>query len=89
MISSAARPGDLERCHQLGIARYLLKPVIQSELLEVLLDTIGVAAPVESAEGEPRDWPCLKILLAEDGLINQRVAVGLLEERGHDVILAA
>ena len=31
----------------------------------------------------------LKILLAEDGLVNQMVAIGLLEQDGHDVVLAS
>jgi CheY-like chemotaxis protein len=31
----------------------------------------------------------LKILLAEDGLVNQKVAIGLLTQQGHEVILAS
>ena len=33
MISSAAQSGDAEKCRELGIARYMTKPVVQSEFL--------------------------------------------------------
>ena len=32
MLTSSGRPGDLERCRELGIAAHLLKPVAQGEL---------------------------------------------------------
>ncbi|PAY18363.1 hypothetical protein CKO51_16840 [Rhodopirellula sp. SM50] len=93
MISSAARPGDADRCRELGILRYMTKPVVQSELLETLLDVFGEQAAQDRAsqrdavdQTEPSTG--LKILLAEDGLVNQRVAVGLLQMRGHFVTIA-
>jgi CheY-like chemotaxis protein len=93
MISSAVRPGDAERCRELGILRHMTKPVVQSELLETMLVAVGeVVAEDRAAQTdvvEPvQEQLKLKILLAEDGLINQRVAVGLLEARGHLVTVA-
>ncbi|WP_372896734.1 response regulator [Stieleria sp.] len=93
MISSAARPGDADRCRELGILRYMTKPVVQSELLETLLEVFGEQAAqdraAQSDSGEPAEPSAgLKILLAEDGLVNQRVAVGLLQMRGHHVTIA-
>ncbi|QEG00586.1 Signal transduction histidine-protein kinase BarA [Stieleria maiorica] len=93
MISSAARPGDADRCRELGVARYMTKPVVQSELLDALLAVFGQRAAEnrqsQSGPDAPGDASArLKILLAEDGLVNQRVAVGLLEMRGHAVTIA-
>jgi two-component system sensor histidine kinase/response regulator len=88
MISSAARAGDLEHCRQLDISRYLMKPIIQSELLNALLDAVGAAAPSKSRENATAGPKKLRVLLAEDAVINQRVAVGFLEQFGHDVVVA-
>ncbi|QDV41841.1 Signal transduction histidine-protein kinase BarA [Stieleria neptunia] len=93
MISSAARPGDADRCRELGILRYMTKPVVQSELLETLLDVFGEQAAKDRASqpdsaDQAEASTGLKILLAEDGLVNQRVAVGLLQMRGHFVTIA-
>jgi signal transduction histidine kinase/CheY-like chemotaxis protein len=95
MISSAAHAGDAERCRKMGIARYMIKPVVQSELLEAVSEVLH---PVEGLDVQ-RDHPAedkvaaegctLRILLAEDGLVNQRVAVGLLKKKGHHVVVAA
>jgi len=97
MLSSADRKGDAGRYHELGIARYLTKPVKQSELLDAILMAFGGrrrdGVPVESvpartvppvnAEAGP-----LRILLAEDNAVNQRLAIRLLEKQGHRVALA-
>ena len=92
MISSAARPGDADRCRELDIARYMTKPVLQSDLLNVILDLAGEPVVDEILGGAPaanQTLMSLKILLAEDGVVNQRVAVGLLEARGDEVTVAS
>ncbi len=40
------------------------------------------------AKSEPISQPPIRILVAEDGLINQEVIVGMLEMRGYEVIVA-
>jgi two-component system sensor histidine kinase/response regulator len=44
MLSSGGQRGDAQRCKQLGIAAYLVKPILQSELLEALLAVLGSRA---------------------------------------------
>ena len=91
LLSSADRAGYSARSSSLGIAHSLLKPVKQSDLLEAIGAAIAAAPSVEtSRRGEvPMDEPVAvercRVLLAEDGVINQQVAVRLLEERGHSV----
>ncbi|WP_446811952.1 response regulator [Methylomonas sp. 2BW1-5-20] len=91
MLSSADRPDDCERCHDLGINLYVRKPVKHSELWNAIQSALGKSAakapealPAALAE-PPRK---LKILLAEDNPVNQYMAVVLLEERGHRVQVA-
>jgi CheY-like chemotaxis protein len=91
MLTSGDRPEDTARCNQLGIAAYLLKPVKQSELLEAIELAMGVTVPraerLRSVAQPPRHTPSLRILLAEDSLVNQKLAVALLEGQGHTVTL--
>jgi two-component system sensor histidine kinase/response regulator len=93
MLSSADQLGDAARCRELGIQRYLAKPVKQSELLDAILTILGSASPaVHSpvpAESQARPGArALRILLAEDNVVNQRMAIRLLEKAGHSVVLA-
>ena len=49
VLTSGGRPGDAERCRNLGIAAYLLKPVKQSELLEAILLAFGAPPGLSSS----------------------------------------
>jgi len=93
MLTSGDHPDDVSRCEQLGIAAYLLKPIKQSELLQAIEVALGIEAAVHedlaaTAPQPARPLRPLRILLAEDSLVNQKLAVGLLEKRGHTVVVA-
>jgi two-component system, sensor histidine kinase and response regulator len=94
MLSSAGRIQDASRAQALGIARCLTKPVKHSDLLDGIRTALEgqEADDRETVEGdaaerrqEPAGQGRLHVLLAEDGLVNQRVAVGFLELQGHTV----
>ncbi len=92
MMSSAGQPDDIQRCREVGILRYLTKPVKSSSLLDtiihVLSERIDVALPNDDDREEAVHITPRRVLLAEDGLVNQKVAVNLLEQRGHSVVVA-
>ena len=93
MLTSADRPEDLARCQQYGIAAYLIKPVKQSELLDAIVLAVGAGSPLASSAttgtvSTKRSAQPKSILLAEDSLINQKLAIGLLERWGHRVTVA-
>ena len=93
MLTSGDRPGDIRKCQELGIAAYLVKPIKQSELLDAILVAIGGQSAltggqeVSSVSTRKTNAP-KSILLAEDSLINQKLAIGLLEKWGHHVTVA-
>ena len=93
MLTSGDRPGDIRRCELLGISAYLVKPIKQSELLDAILVAVGgQSALTGSQDASPAiartsETP-KSILLAEDSLINQKLAIGLLEKWGHRVTVA-
>src|SRR6266849_2653931 len=97
MLTSSGHPGDAERCQKLGVAAYLLKPIRQSELRQAVGRVLGAceqkgAIPLITryALQDARDsGSYLKVLLAEDNAVNQRLAVRMLEKRGHRVAVAA
>jgi signal transduction histidine kinase/DNA-binding response OmpR family regulator len=97
MLTSAGHRGDANRCRELGVAAYLLKPIRQSELRESIALVLGAreqggAIPLVTryALHDSRNpLTVLRILVAEDNAVNQRLVVRLLEKRGHRVVLAA
>jgi signal transduction histidine kinase/DNA-binding response OmpR family regulator len=93
MLSSVGQRGDAQRCRTLGVAAYLTKPVRQQVLLEAIRSVLGMPP-------KPGDRPALvtrhslretrrplHVLLAEDNVVNQRLAAGILEKRGHSVVV--
>ena len=69
---------------------FAMRPVKHSELSRLLLFALKVVEVTEtrSSTDLPASRP-LKVLLAEDNLVNQKLAVGLLEKYGHSVSVAA
>jgi CheY-like chemotaxis protein/HPt (histidine-containing phosphotransfer) domain-containing protein len=89
MLSSGDRREDASRCKELGVAAYLVKPIRQAELLRALSASVGAAMrvtrPDRTRQGRAASSRRLRLLLAEDNLVNQRLAVGLLQKQGHEV----
>ncbi len=88
MLTSLGERGDVTRLEEIGFAAYLTKPVRQSELFDSL-------AAVFSGQAGYSKKPILtrhrvrelrrtnvRILLAEDNITNQQVAMGILNKLG-------
>ncbi len=93
MISSSDKPGDISRCEQAGVTAYIMKPVKQSELFDAIVASLRMAPSEDDraavlAPSERRPVGSLKLLLAEDSVVNQKLAVALLERAGHRVTVA-
>jgi len=94
ILTSADQTNAPGRCQELEISEYILKPVAPGELLPILLTMLDERTG-EHAVTQPRSLAApaakgraLNILLAEDNVFNQKVAVGMLEMSGHTVTVA-
>jgi two-component system, sensor histidine kinase and response regulator len=97
MLASSGQRSDIVRCRQAGLMAYLTKPVRRAELWQSIQQVLGQPVhAAERAEIPPRaeeetarrgEIPNgkLKILLAEDNVVNQELARRLLEKSGHAV----
>jgi CheY-like chemotaxis protein/HPt (histidine-containing phosphotransfer) domain-containing protein len=95
VLTSMGQALSAQELRNAGIAAYLIKPVKQSHLFDCLTNAIGQTATetflVYPASSEPvatslepsphRERP--RILLAEDNIINQKVALGQLRKLGY------
>ncbi|HEY3969389.1 MAG TPA: response regulator [Planctomycetaceae bacterium] len=91
LLTSGDRSSDVSRCEKLGLDAYLMKPINQSELFDTLMEVFHGRrgeAPADESADDPAPVSGLKILLAEDSLYNQKLAVALLERKGHVVVVA-
>ncbi len=92
MLSSAGMKGDAARARELGILGYLTKPISRDELLmavgRVLGHTADKATELVTRHSLREEQTSLKVLLVEDHVINQKLAVTLLTRWGHAVEVA-
>jgi PAS domain S-box-containing protein len=89
LLSPGTQLSDLVRCRSLELPNYLIKPVKPSELFDLIATRMdGVQRATHESNGKPVEVSSLRILLVEDSLVNQTVALRLLERRGHSVTVA-
>jgi two-component system, sensor histidine kinase and response regulator len=93
MLTSAGCAGDGARCREVGISAYLAKPIRQRELLE------GICALLQHTQDkkiEPlvtrhtlrEDRNRRRVLVVEDNLVNQKLALRVLEKHGYEATIA-
>ncbi len=98
MLTSNERAEDIQRCRTLGISVYLTKPVRRAELRSAISAALArhtIATPNDQgsdvaalASGLREPHVAMRILLAEDNVVNQRVVQRILEKSGHSAVLA-
>jgi PAS domain S-box-containing protein len=90
LLTSGLQMDDIRRCGEMGIAGFVMKPIKQSELFDAIVFALDSEHP-HAARAAAALLPCaqasagLQILLAEDSLVNQKVALRFLAKRGHQV----
>jgi len=91
MLGSSHLHSSAAECRRIGINQYVVKPVNETELTYALHRLLNhdenYSAPVPQVSEKKSS--ALNVLLAEDNLVNQRLATRLLEKMGHHVILAS
>ena len=93
MLTSSGRPGDAERRDKLGVVASLLKPAKQSEIFDAIVRALGVSGPEDDpwqqvVQEKTYKLGKLRVLLAEDNIVNQKLAQGVLHRQGHEVVIA-
>ena len=89
VLTSAGRP-DMASTTEM-LAGHLSKPIKQSDLFNLIAGIFEESEPEALGPGDiitEKARKSLRILLAEDGLVNQRVAIDMLHQRGHTVVVA-
>ena len=96
ILTSMGKRGDAQRLQALGCAGYLLKPIKQQMLFDALVAVVnerktkplGASRLITRHLVAEEKRKSERILLAEDNLVNQKVAIALLQKAGHSVDVA-
>ena len=95
MLTSRGQRHDAARCEELGIAAYLTKPITQAELWQAIGRVLNPApsgatlSPAVASRAPQETHRPLRVLLAEDHVVNQRLVARLMEKRGHTVVVVS
>ncbi|MEH2297934.1 MAG: response regulator [Nostoc sp.] len=104
MLTSTNQRDEIQRALKIGFAAYLVKPVKPSRLLDTIMTILGTQMEQEKSEVRSQELklknhennsnyhspgsPKLRILLAEDNLVNQKVALKQLQSLGYSADVA-
>lgn len=88
MLSSVRSAVDMVRARELGVSSYLTKPVRRSALLEAITEALLGAADPDSPRKVEIELTAplgksLRVLVAEDNAVNQKLAAAILQRAGH------
>lgn len=93
MLTSDRRKGDIDKCKDLGIAGYLVKPIKKSELRNAIARALGkakviVEKPKVKHVAVSKDKRVLNILLAEDNKDNRFLIQAYLKKTPYKIDIA-
>lgn len=89
IVSSNDQPGNYVKCKMNGVDYYLIKPYEASEVFEILQDNFTNLKITDKKLPELNKLKKhIKILLAEDNIINQRVAQTIFKNLGYEITIA-
>jgi CheY-like chemotaxis protein/HPt (histidine-containing phosphotransfer) domain-containing protein len=94
LLTSSGHRGDASRCRKLGVAGYLPKPISAADLLDAVHAIVGRptghhARQLVTQHSLREKRRALRVLVAEDDVVNRRLTTRLLEKRGHTAVAVA
>jgi CheY-like chemotaxis protein len=89
LVSSNDKTGNYKTCRKLGIDYYLIEPFETKEVFDILLENFPAIEDRSGLEHMLNALPAeLSILIAEDNLINQKVAQSIFKNIGYEIDIA-
>jgi signal transduction histidine kinase/CheY-like chemotaxis protein/HPt (histidine-containing phosphotransfer) domain-containing protein len=96
VLTSAGIRGDARRFEEIGCMGYLVKPIKQSQLYDTIITVLSRRSQLDDGERsqivtrhtlEDEKRRGVRILLAEDNPVNQKVAEAILHKAGYPVTI--